>query len=140
MNLAPAIRTALLNEASIAENISIWNGAPSIHTRRPIPSNVEFPLIVISPDISFTDRDFIANKKNHVLRDVTVVGQQPDHYRLIEQLAYNIRELFHRNRFSLIIPDWEIYQIIAFGPIPAPTDDESMVARLVTLNIDAQPV
>jgi hypothetical protein len=138
MNLAPAIRDALLNDPGVTNSISQWNGYPSIHTRRPVPNDVTYPLIVISPDISFVDRDFIVARKNHVMRDVTVFGQQPDHYRIIEEIAYSMRELFHRNRLSLIVPEWDIYQIVVFGPIPAPTDDERLVARLVTLNIDAQ--
>lgn len=139
MNLAPAIRSALISNLFIYNNISAWNGAPSVHTRRPIPSDAKYPLIVISPDISFIDIDFIVSRKNHVIRDVTIFGQQPDQYRLVEELAYTVREIFHRNRLSLIMPDWNVFQIIVFGPIPAPTDDESLVARLVTLNISAQP-
>ena len=70
-------------------------------------------------------------------RDVTVYGQNDTaaHYRTVESLAYAIRNLFHSQRQSITVTGWGVIQINCQGPIPAPTDDDQMVARMVSLQI-----
>lgn len=135
LDLGASIRTALLAEAPIYGLLGEWSGEPSIFTRRPVPSEAQYPMIVVNPDIAITDQDALRSKRPIVTKDVIVYGDQPDGYRVVEQLGYAIRELFHRERFSIDVDGYDVVQIVASGPNVAPTDDDKTVGRVVTLTI-----
>lgn len=135
LDIAPAIRAALLADVAISGLLTEWNTEPAIFTRRPVPSEALNPIIVISPDVSITDVDALVSKRPVVIRDIIVYGDQPDHYRTIESIGYLIRQLFHRSRLSISPTGYSVVDIIATGPNPAPTDDDKTVARVVTLTI-----
>lgn len=135
LDLAPAIREALIDEVTISGLLAEYNGEPAIFTRRPVPSESLYPMIIVSPDIVINDIDALVSRRPVVIRDVTVYGNQPDDYRTIEQIGYSIRQLFHRQRLSITPTGYSVVDIIATGPNPAPTDDQKTVARVVTLTI-----
>lgn len=135
LDFAPAIYSAIVNEVSISGLLSEYNGGPAVFTRVPVPTDAVPPFIVIFPDASISDDDGINSDRPSLIRDITVYGDQPDQYRDVEQIAYSIRGLFHRERLSIIQADYDIIRIVATGPFPAPTDDESTVARRVSLDI-----
>jgi len=140
LDLSPAIRTALLDEPTIAGLLSEFanSGEASIFTRVPVPADAVYPYIVIFPDVFINDLDGLTSDRPVVVRDVAVYGVQPTDYRTVEQLGYSIRELFHRERFSIINADFDIVEIIATGPISAPGADEETIGRLVTLTIQTR--
>lgn len=138
LDLAANIRTALLAEATIAGLLSTWNGEAAVFTRRPVPDDAVTPFIAVSPDISVTDADGLTSERPIVVRDITVYGDQPDQYRTVEQVGYSIRRLFHHDRLSITNTDYDIVNIVATGPQIAPTDDETAIARVVTLTISAR--
>lgn len=135
MNIAPGLRAALIAEPTISGLLSLWNGEPAVFTRVPVPDSSVEPMIVIGQDISVTDIDALSAGRPVIVRDIFVYGQQPDHHRLVETVAYAIRELFHRNRFSFSVTGYHVVQVIASGPRLAPTDDDSTVGRVVTLTV-----
>ncbi len=135
LDLAPAIRTALLAEPTITGLLSEYKGAPAVQTRRPVPDGVVFPYVVVGEDVSITDADGLTSDRPIVIRDVLVYGAQPDDYRAVEQIGYAIRELFHREQFSLILTDYDVIEITATGPRAAPTSNTETVGRVVTLTI-----
>ncbi len=136
LDIAPDIRDALLAEPTIAGLLTDWHSEAAIFTRIPIPEDAAYPYIVISPDIALTDADGLESDRPVVIRDIRIYGQQPDDYRIIEQLGYLIRDLFHRDRFSIIKTGFDIILITASGPSEAPSSDEETVGRLVTLTIN----
>lgn len=135
LDLAPSIRTALLAEPTITGLITEYLGEPAVLTRRPVPDGVVFPFIVVSEDISIVDADGLRSDRPVVVRDVLIYGHQPDDYRAIEQLGYSVRELFHREKASIVSTDYDVVEIIATGPTAAPTSDDEIIGRVVTLTI-----
>lgn len=133
LNLGAPIRTALLADAGITALLSTWQTAAAVFTRRPTPTAVVRPLIVVSEDISITDADALRSDRPIVIRDILIYGDQPDHFRDIETLGYLVRDLFHRNKGSVISTTYDIIDIRASGPRAAPTSDAEVVGRMVSL-------
>lgn len=141
IDLAPSLRAALIADATIAAALPAHLAAESVFTRRPVPSGVTYPFIVISPDVALTDDDMVAQQQPTVFRDVAVYGQNdtPARYRAVESIAYRVRDLFHRQRDAIAPSGWTVIDIQASGPFPAPTDDDSLVARVVSLTVRLTP-
>lgn len=141
LDIGPAIRTALIEEVPISAELSQWRGEPAVFTRRPVPEDAEDMMILVNPDVSITDADGLTSDRPIVVRDIIVYGRKgapgsaEDQTREVEAAAYRIRELFHRQKFSLRPVGFSVIGITATGPISAPTDDESTVARAVTITV-----
>lgn len=140
-DLAVPLRAAIIDDSDIAPLLATYSGAPACFTRRPVPSNATYPLVVISPDITSTDEDILAGERPVVVRDIAIYGQNDTvaQYRTVEEIGYLTRALFHRRKDVLSISGYRVIDIVAQGPMPAPTDDEQTVGRLVTLTIRLQP-
>jgi len=140
INLASAFYDALSNDATITALLGTWNSNPSIHTRRPIPADAGYPLIVISPDITVSDQDALSTFRPVIVKDIAVYGLQPNDYRTVEALGLLLRNKFHRLRFALTPPaGYKIIDIVALGPSIAPTDDDKKLGRVVSLTVRVQP-
>ena len=136
MDLSEPLRTAIVDDATIAALLPIYAGSKTVFTRRPVPDNAAFPIVVISPDIAITDQDGIDDNRPVIIRDVAVYGRNDAaSYRAVEAIAYEIRDLFHRRRQSLTVLGWDVVDVVALGPRPAPTDDEQTVGRVVELTV-----
>jgi hypothetical protein len=125
MNLAAPIRAALIAESDVTSQLQAYEGSFPVFTRRPAPSDAPPVLLFVSPDIALTDEDGISDRRNRHVRDVSIYGpnEPASEYRKVESLGYAVRELFHRNRDAIEVPGWDVVDIVASGPIPAPTDD-----------------
>ena len=136
-DLAAPLRAALVGASSVTSRLSAYEGSYPVFTRRPMPAGAPYPVVMVSPDISVTDRDGVDDLQPVVERDIAVYGQNDTaaHYRDVEAIAYAVRALFHRRWRALTVSGWKVVSIIARGSIPAPTDDEQTVGRLVTLTI-----
>ena len=139
MNIGPAIRTRLLAQPALVALLGQWHGEPSIHTRRPPPEGAGYPMVMIGPDVAHTDIGFLAAAKSRVLRDIIVYGDNPKHYRAVEQAGYLVREAFHRRKDSILLAGYHTIDVLAEGPVPAPTDDDSRVGRRVTIAVRIEP-
>ena len=135
LNLSAPILAAIKADSSITSLLGVYNDEPSIHTRRPVPAEAGSPLITISPDITITDEDGISDRRPVVRRDVAVYGDAIGHYRVVEELGYLLRELFHRQHQILTVPGYSVVDVRVAGPMIAPASDDTMVGRLVTLTI-----
>lgn len=136
-DLAVPIRDVIVANSIITSRLTAYKGSFPVFTRRPVPLDVTFPVIVIGPDVSQNNTaDGINDFRPLVIRDVIVYGgnDSAESYRGTEILAYALRTLFHRQR-TIIVPNWNVLLVNVNGPQPAPTDDDSLTARMVTLNI-----
>ena len=136
-DLAPIIRAKLLTDAGLLALLPDYLGSKPIFTRRPAPTDAPFPMIIVSPDVAFTDQDGIRDFRPIILRDITVYGQNDtaQNYRDVETMARAIKDMFHSKREALVVPGWATMQSICTGPIPAPVDDDQTVARVVSVTI-----
>lgn len=140
LDLKPCVRAALIAEPSVAGLLSEWVGEPSVHTILPLPADATGRIARIAQMVP-GDADKLVARTAIVVVDVFLYGDNPADYRDVDLCGYNVRELFHRQRGSITPPaGTRIVEIIARGPMPAPTDDETRVGRLVTLTIKLQEV
>lgn len=136
-DVAAPIRTALLGYAAVASELPAYEDSKPIFTRRPAPTDVTYPLIMVSPDIAQTNEDGVNDFRAVIIRDVAVYGlnEPAANYRQVERIAYAARDLFHRNRDAITVSGWSVTDIVVSGPRPAPSDDQQTVGRLVELTI-----
>lgn len=143
-DVSPAIRAAILGNTTITSRLATWQGSPAVLTRLPIPEDVPFPAIVIPFNSVTTDQDFLTSDLTVIIRDVMVYGNiaapgtPEDHTRRVDEIAYELRRLFHRNRASLDNQPYHVVDIVVNGPRPAPVDDDKTVGRMVTLTLRIQ--
>lgn len=137
VNLAVPIRDAIVAASSVTSNLSAYQGSFPVFTRRPVPDDAPELTIVVSPDVTSTDGDGISDRRPVIERDVAIYGKNSAaaKYRAVETVAYAVQSLFHRERSAIVVPGWSVTEIIAHGPIAAPTDDEQTVGRVVMLAI-----
>lgn len=134
-DLAQSFYTALSDDVTVVSYLGQFQEEPSIHTRVPVPESAEYPMIVVMPDASSTNFDALVSRRVAIEKDVIIYGEQDSDYRNVEELAYYIRDLFHRDRWTLTVAGYSVMSIEADGPTPAPTSDENHVARRVRLTV-----
>lgn len=140
LDLSGPIRVAILSNTAIIDLLAIWQGEPAVFTRVPVPipddTPYPYPMIVVPADVSLGNQDLLTTFVPTVRRDIIVYGQQPDDYRAVEMIGYLLRKQFHRQKFSISVgPVYRVLDIVAIGPIRAPTDDEKELARALLLAI-----
>ena len=144
LDLSAPLRTAVIGSGDVVALLGGYAGEPSVHTRRPAPSEAGYPMVIISADITLTDGDALTGSRPMLQRDITAYGikgapgDTSDQTRDVEAIGYLLRELFHRNRFAITVPNYGVVSIVASGPIEAPTEDEKLVGRMVSLAIQLQ--
>ncbi len=133
-NLLPDIRSALLGLASVQNALAQWEGSPTVFTRRPVPGDALYPMILVQM-VSGTDVDGLTARRPVQTYDVIVYGRQKEDLRAVEEVSFSVRNFFQRNRFAIALDDCSVVLITCSGPRIAPSSDESLVARMVTLTI-----
>lgn len=143
-DVSPAIRAAILDNTTITSRLATWQGVSAVLTRLPIPEDVPFPCVVVPFNSVTTDQDALINKRTVIVRDVMVYGNiaapgtSEDHTRRVDEVAYELRKMFHRNRASLGNAPFHVIDIVVNGPRSAPVDDDKTVGRMVTLTMRIQ--
>ena len=137
LDIAAPLRAALVEDESIAPQLSIYAGAPAVFTRRPVPADVVYPFGLINPTAALSDQDWYTQELPIVVRDIAVYGKQEgDQYRVVESLGFAIRQLFHRRKWAVTVPGYDVIRISALGPVSGATEDQQIIARVVSLTIE----
>lgn len=134
LELLVPLRAAIIANAAITSKLGKYQGAPSVHTRRPVPVDAGFPMITVGPIITRSDEDGINSFRPIVVVDVNTYGEAAAHYRDVEAVSDMIYAMFHRER-AITVTGYSVTQITASGPSPAPADDDTHIGRRVTLTI-----
>lgn len=140
LDLGPAVREAILGLSAIAGQLSTYNGEPAVFTRRPVPDEATYPLIIID-QTNVRDEDGLNSDRPVVEIDVKIYGDkaepgsEDDDTRIVEQMGTRTRLLFHRERWSLDVGGFHVIDVTALGPAPAPVDDDKTVGRSVSLTV-----
>lgn len=129
--LAP-VRAAILLHSEIVARLGSYNGAPSIHTRVPVPESAGYPMIVIqSPTRG--DEDGVNDFRPVAVVDINTYGEQDTHYRDVKDIAEMLYGLLHRQRTAITVSNYSVTDLRCTGPAAAPVDDDSRVGRRVTV-------
>lgn len=140
MNIHAPIRTWLLDQTDICALLGDWEGDTAVHTRRPVPAKTGTPFVLIpSTNAAAGSRDGLTSPRPIIIRDLFVYGLLNDDLRNVDKAAEMISTRLHRNRFALSIEGWRVIDIDANRPIPAPSDSDDSVGRLISLRITLQP-
>lgn len=137
ISLQQTIRNFALQIPEMGE-LGNYLDTKSLFTRRPAPVGAEYPMAFISPIVGTNaEGDFLSEVVRPVLHTVNVYGwnDTPENYRTVESIAFGITGAFNRPERHLFTPPegWEIVDVSSWGPLPAPTDDDKLVGRSVTL-------
>lgn len=144
IDVGPAIRAAIIADTNISSRLSTWQGSPTVFTRTPVPEDATFPCIVVPFAAAITNQDALVEQRAVIIRDIMVYGDiaapgtSEDHTRIVDDIAYDLRNLFHRNRAALVNTPFHVIDIVASGPVTAPVDDDATVGRRVTLTLRIQ--
>jgi hypothetical protein len=140
LDLSEPIRTAILANTDVVALLASFKSSYPVFTRRPAPVDAPYPMILVSPDISISSlTDMIHDFRPVQVRDVIAYGENTTakKYRNVETLGHLIRGIFHSNRQSIDVTGvnqgWNVVNVTAAGPVPAPTDDDQTIARMVTI-------
>lgn len=139
-----SLRSAILNNADISPRLATWQGSPAVFTRLPIPEDATFPCVTIPFEAATLDQDFINSDLTVLVRDIMVYGNvtspgaPDDDTRRVDEIARELRKMFHRNRAALGNTPYHVVDIVVNGPRPAPVDDDKTVGRMVTLTLRIQ--
>lgn len=137
LDLSSPLYIALSDDLFITSRLGDFM-SPSIHTRRPVPEGAEYPMIVVNPDTSITNEDWLRSRRPVIVRDIIVYGELDSQYRVVEEIAYYLRDKFHRQKSSIEVSGYGVIDIVVVGPFPAPTDDFQHIARGITLTVRLQ--
>ena len=129
-----SIRALIINESEIVSRLATWNGVASVHTRSPLPEDSTFPLISVGPtEVGQNDNSLNSNRLL-IVSSLYCYGLNPEHYRSVEEIGNLLRDLFHRN-MALEVAGYSTIGLIAYGPSIAPSEDETICGKLVSLSI-----
>jgi hypothetical protein len=140
VDLSEPLYAALTGVSDGIDGLATYQGAPAVFTRRPVPIECGFPMIIAAGNVTYGDQDFIDAEMADIVRDIAVYGikskdSTKDQTRIVERAADDVRDLFHRKRESLIVPGWHVVDIRCKGPVPTGDDDDQTVGRVVSLQI-----
>lgn len=137
IDLLPIIREFIISDIDLTANLSSYKNSKSVFTRRPIPEDIEYPIILINPPVTQSETDFLNIFRREVVYDIIVYGKNDtsENYRKVEETAFLLANKFARlNKNSFNMPSGSmLVQAIGIGPLIAPTDDENMTARAVSV-------
>ena len=136
--MSQTIRATLAADDFINSNLAQYLGDITIFTLRPVPSDAPYPMIVVDPNKADVDVGGLNYNQLRILADINVYGVTipASNVRLVDQLAYEVFELFHRNRYSVQVPGWQTARIWCNGPTQIPSDDDMRVGRLISLTAE----
>lgn len=140
IDLQPTIRSRIIQDAEIISLVSVYKDSFGVFTRKPVPEDAIYPMIVISPIVTDREEDWITCQKRTLTYDIVVYGNNDDavKYRNVEKIASRLTTIFHRMpRFSLTMPEGSSFiKSTASAPMPAPVDDNQKTGRIVIVNIE----
>lgn len=119
-----------------------WQGEPAVFAFWPLPADAPALSIVIrEEDAAVSDNDGLTSSRPVIERDVMVYGRRgspgeaDDQSEAVTRIGYLLRDLWHRQKFSVQPEGYSVTQLIVRGPVPAPVDDDGTIGRMVNLTV-----
>lgn len=140
INLSQSILQFLLADTNITSKISAYQNSFAIFTRRPVPTDAKYPMIVVSPLVADTDLDFLRCKRRILSYDIAIYhnNDAAANYRLVEDLGFYIARKFDKlPRTAMTLPvGVSLVKTLARGPIQGPGDELVKISRTVPVEFD----
>jgi hypothetical protein len=110
-----------------------------VFTRRPVPDEAEFPMIIVNDPAALSDEDGLTRTARSGWATWRFTAARPRRERRRTRRESSSRSrsgcaaLFHRQKWALQVGGFHVIDIRASGPVPAPVDDDKTIGRIVSL-------
>lgn len=141
MNSTAIIYSRLTGDLGIMFRVAEYAGAPAIFNDR-APDDFQFgaeAVVVIAAPSDDSDAGTFTERVRAVTQEVRVYAKDTGSTAEIDDLARDIRDLFHLQAASLFASDGTVNTATATGPTAAPTTDPALIGRRVTVRLELQP-
>ena len=133
--ITDAVAGVLAGDATLAAQLSTFDGAPAVFTARPVPEGAVPPFVITEGSVADRPDDTLGRFGRAIARDISVWFPAHDDPTDLESAAERIRTLFHHQPLS--VTGFHHVMTRASGPIPAPASGDEM-GRVVTIIVNLQ--
>lgn len=117
-----------------------YQGQAAVFSDR-APDDFQFgdlPVVVIAAATSDTDASTFTEVIREIAQDVRLYARDTGSTGDLDQLARDVRDLFHLQPTTLTVDGGKCTIATATGPVSSPTTDPSLVGRRITLRLQLQ--
>lgn len=138
LDLTTPLYSALAANATVTNKLAIYKGKdgvekPAIFMQDPAPKDAALPYIIAGSIPGDRPDDTKNCFGREVYRDLRIYTKNDGDNLKVEEIAEEIRSMFHRNRTALNVSGFVVTGISASGPMS--TDSLEVYGRIVTLRI-----
>lgn len=142
MDSTATIFARLTSSVSVSQRLAEFEGDPAIFDDS-APDDYVFSehgeaVIVIAIPSQDDDASTLTETIRAVTQDVRVYARRTGSNEEIDQLARDIRDLFHLKAAELSVDGGTVTIATATGPVAAPTTDPSLIGRRVVVRLELQ--
>jgi hypothetical protein len=136
LDLADPFYDRLVGNGPLVALLATYNGGPAVFTFDPVPEDAVLPYIVTSGNEDEQPFDTKTESGRQVDRMVRCYTEGLGDPSLVDDIAEQARNLFHRHK--LVVPGWGVFIADADGPRVAPSDP-TMYGRRFTVRLTMFP-
>lgn len=140
MNSTAAIFARLMGAGGISTRLADYEGTSAIFNDR-APDAFQFDAgaaVVIAAPTDDADASTFSESIRAVTQEVRIYAKDTGSTAEIDQLARDIRDLFHLQASALAVTGGTVKIATATGPVAAPTTDPALIGRRVTVRLELQ--
>lgn len=140
MNSTAAIFARLAGAASITQRLAAFDAAPAIFSDAAPDAFVfaDLAATIIAAPTADDDASTYTETIRAVTQDVRLYAKHTGSTADLDQLARDVRDLFHLRPSEMSVTGGVVTIATATGPVAAPTTDPSLIGRRVTLRLELQ--
>lgn len=133
----------LANDNTISNTVADYDDSEAIFLKAPVPGDAPFPRIV-SEFNSGDNREAWSGKGDEseardITRNLRIYGDVESRTGDIQDLAMAVSDRFHLNENEPSFDGYTTIRSTASGPTQAPTTDDEVTGRLVTITLTLEP-
>lgn len=138
MNLTAALRALLAGDQTLTAMLATYGdpAEPAIFTTDPPPDDAELDYIITAGQVAARNFDTKTETGVDVLRDIRCYAKKTGSAKRVEDIAWRVHQLVHRNRLQ--VDGRPVLIADASPPRNGPGEDEAY-SRIVTVRIATDP-
>ena len=143
LDLTTPLYTALSSNAAVTSKLAKYKGKdgvekPAIFMQDPAPKDAVLPYIIAGSIPGDRPDDTKNCFGREVFRDLRIYTKNNGDNLKVEEIAEEVRSMFHRKRTALSVSGFTVNGISASGPLS--TDSLEVYGRIVTIRISLSEV
>lgn len=140
MNSTATIFARLTGASGISGRLGDFTGSPAIFNDR-APDAFQFDAgaaVVIAAPTSDEEASTFTETVRAITQEVRIYAKDTGSTAEIDQLARDVRDLFHMQAAALTVAGGKANTATASGPVAAPTTDPSLIGRRIVVRLELQ--